>query len=106
MFLHSYNINLYSLSSEGEYKTNVTIWNNVSRTFEVTKVLYVQVAPAGLSLDRDGYYTLLDNQTQFTASITAGTGVRFDWNMGDTELYRSAGQCSSINQIFLFLLVL
>ena len=63
-------------------------------TVSLPQLFIVQVPPSGLALDeRVAYHTLLGNSTYFQASISTGTHVHFDWDMGDqTEFYYDAGR--------------
>lgn len=45
------------------------------------------------------YYTLFGNDTVFVVSIAAGTGVDFDWDMGDATEKKKEGNQSSLEDL-------
>jgi len=83
----------------GDYTAVVTATNIVSSEKATTLVTVNDVAIAELNAENDGP-TTLGQTTQFTATISAGTGVVYEWDFGDgstgnglnpTHVYSSVG---------------
>lgn len=86
-------------TSVGEYTAIVTATNLVSSETDTTMVTVNDVAIVGLNAENDSP-TTLGQTTQFTATISAGTGVVYEWDFGDgstgsgpnpTHVYGSVG---------------
>lgn len=55
-----------------------------NKTTTLDRPIYVQAASlVGLKLDKSVYYTKLGDVTVMRANYTYGTGVTFDWKLGD-----------------------
>jgi len=73
----------HTYSAAGEYTAEVTASNAVSEA-TTTTLVQVEEGIMGLSAANDGP-TLLGNLTQFTASLSTGSNVTYEWDFGDGE---------------------
>jgi PKD repeat protein len=73
----------HTYSAPGEYTAEVTASNGVSEE-TTTTLVQVEEAITGLEAANDGP-TLLGNVTQFTASLSTGSNVIYEWDFGDGE---------------------
>ena len=73
----------HTYSAPGEYTAEVTASNGVSEE-TTTTLVQVEEAITGLKAANDGP-TLLGNVTQFTASLSTGSNVIYEWDFGDGE---------------------
>ncbi|XP_048754124.2 polycystic kidney disease protein 1-like 1 isoform X3 [Ostrea edulis] len=72
-------------TQEGVYNITVIAMNPLgNKTTTLDRPIYVQAASlVGLKLDKSVYYTKLGDVTVMRANYTYGTGVTFDWKLGD-----------------------
>ncbi|MBK5107744.1 MAG: PKD domain-containing protein [Anaerolineales bacterium] len=73
----------HSYPAAGEYTAQVTAANAVSMA-TTTTLVQVEEGITGLSASNDGP-TLLGSQIQFTATLTTGNNVTYEWDFGDGE---------------------
>ena len=81
----------YLMSADGNYEVTVTASNPLSRQSHKMNFL-VQIAPDGVQLDSAKYVTVLGNMTRFRVSVTSGTELTYNWNMGDGKPEKKNGQ--------------
>ena len=73
----------HSYPATGEYTAEVTASNAVSQA-KTTTLVQVEEGITGLAAANDGP-TLLGNLTQFTASLSTGSNVTYEWDFGDGD---------------------
>jgi PKD repeat protein len=73
----------HTYATPGTYTAQVTASNAVSQVTAATEV-QVEEAIIGLEAANDGP-TLLGNLTQFSASLSTGSNVTYEWDFGDGE---------------------
>jgi hypothetical protein len=71
----------HQYTAPGTYNAEVTATNSISQETVTTMVL-VEEAISGLTVDHDGP-TTLGGAIQFSAAITTGSNVSFEWDFGD-----------------------
>ncbi|MCI0394570.1 MAG: PKD domain-containing protein [Chloroflexi bacterium] len=79
----------HTYASAGQY-TAVAVASSVTETFTATTTVFVQTPVSGLAATSNSP-TTLGSTTFFTASITAGDSVNYQWEFGD------GGQGSGMN---------
>ena len=82
----------HSYSAIGSYEATVTAYNSVSNQNATTSVS-VEAMPApisGLTLTNDGPTVLGDNTT-LSASVSSGSAITYDWDLGGGLLIFDAG---------------
>ncbi len=77
----------HQYASPGTYTAEVTATNSLGQATATTQVQVdeSETAISGLSATNNGP-TILGNTTQLSASISAGSGVTYEWNFGDGNL--------------------
>ena len=73
----------HTYTAPGSYTAEVTATNSVNQA-TVTTSVQVEAAISGLNAANDGP-TFLGNVTQFTASLSTGSNVIYEWDFGDGE---------------------
>lgn len=92
---HVFAVNATSVASRQRLAVTVrvTAWNAVSRETVTLTDFVLQVALHGLAISYVPY-TLIGRVTYLQASITSGTGVNFDWDLGNGSSLINAGTIS------------
>ena len=82
------------MTSVGTYAVTVTASNLLGHVSSTSLHIHVQVPPAGLHLLdlRQFYKVTRGNVTTFSANISQGTDINYDWDMGDLTEYKKAGE--------------
>ena len=84
---------LFSSLSEGVYTVTVTASNMLgNHTAKLPGPFYVQVPPNDLKLDQSKYSFALGLNQTFSATISEGSAVKYDWNFGDQTTLIDAGK--------------
>ncbi len=97
----------HTYAAAGSYTAIVTATNSAGSVSASTPVTLTDVPISGLNASNDSP-TPVGNATAFTATISAGTGVTYQWNFGDgtalgsgatataTHTYAAAGNYTAI----------